>query len=142
MTIAAILQGQNREVVHLESTATVQQAAQLLSDYRIGCLPVVDGSKVVGIISERDIVRLLAQSGLNLLDQPVSTVMTSPALTISPNIAVMSALSLMTQRRIRHLPVVEGSKMIGFVSIGDLVKYRIDRMEAEASAMREYIQSA
>lgn len=142
MTIAAILQGQNREVVQLESTATVQQAAQLLSDYRIGCLPVVDGGKVVGIISERDIVHLLARSGLNLLDQPVSTVMTSPALTISPNIAVMSALSLMTQRRIRHLPVVEGSRMIGFVSIGDLVKYRIDRMEAEASAMREYIQSA
>lgn len=143
MTIAAILQGHsNRGIIHLEPTVSVQQAVQLLSDYRIGCLPVVDSGKVVGIISERDIVRLLTQSGANLLDQPVSQVMTSPALTITSDMAVMTALSLMTQRRIRHLPVVEGGEMIGFVSIGDLVKHRIDRIEAEAAAMREYIQSA
>jgi len=142
MTIAAILNGKGRDVIQLSTGCTVQEAAALLSDKRIGCLPVVDGGSVVGIISERDIVRVVSQLGGKALDSSVGEVMTSPALTISPHENVMSALGLMTQRRIRHLPVIEGGAMIGFVSIGDLVKYRIDCVEAEAKAMREYIQSA
>lgn len=142
MTIAAILAGKGYDVIQLESHATTQEAARLLSERRIGCLPVVDDGEVVGIVSERDIVRTLGSNGASSLNEPVSKVMTSPALTIAPELPVMSALSLMTRRRIRHLPVIEGGKMVGFVSIGDLVKYRIDRIEAEAEAMREYIQGA
>ena len=77
-----------------------------------------------------------------MLDGPVERVMTAPAITVSTDVSVLAALSQMTQRRIRHLPVVEGGELIGLVSIGDLVKYRIDRIETEAEAMRNYIQSA
>lgn len=141
MTVAVILQGKSDEVIHLESTATVQDAARLLSEKRIGCLPVVDNGRVVGIMSERDVVRCLGRGGPEALSQPVSAVMTSPALTIPPETPVLTALSMMTQRRFRHLPVLEGERMVGFVSIGDLVKYRIDGIEREATAMRDYIQS-
>jgi signal-transduction protein with cAMP-binding, CBS, and nucleotidyltransferase domain len=77
-----------------------------------------------------------------MLDRPVGEVMTKPAVTVEPEMQVLHALSLMTKRRIRHLPVLENGRMVGFVSIGDLVKYRIDRIESEAEALREYIQSA
>jgi CBS domain-containing protein len=97
--------------------------------------------KVVGILSERDVVRSLGEKGPGVLDGSVASVMTSPIITIPPETPVITALSLMSRRRIRHLPVMEGDKMVGFVSIGDLVKYRIDRIEAEAAAMRDYIQS-
>ncbi|MEO8723424.1 MAG: CBS domain-containing protein [Sphingobium sp.] len=142
MTIAAILQGKGYEVVQLESTATVQDAMALLIDRRIGCVPIIDGGQVVGIVSERDVVRSLGHSGPDVMHQPVSMVMTSPAVTIPPSTPVISALSLMTQRRIRHLPVIEAGEIVGFVSIGDLVKHRIDKIEAEAAALRDYIQNA
>ena len=142
MTIATILQGKGYEVVQLESTASVQEAANLLSERRIGCVPVVDAGQVVGILSERDIVRSVGSVGPAVLSRPVSDVMTSPAMTIPPHTEVMTALSMMSRRRIRHLPVLDGDAMVGFVSIGDSVKYRIDKIEAEASAMRDYIQSA
>jgi CBS domain-containing protein len=142
MTIAAILQGKGKEVVQLESTATVQDAVTLLVERRIGCVPVIDGGQVVGIVSERDVVRSLGHSGPDVMQQSVRAVMTSPAVTIPPSTPVISALSLMTLRRIRHLPVIEGGEIVGFVSIGDLVKHRIDKIEAEAAAMRDYIQGA
>jgi CBS domain-containing protein len=143
MTIAAILQGKGHAIVYVEANATVLDAITLLAEKRIGCLPVVDGGNVVGIFSERDVIYRLAELGASALDAPVSAVMTSPALTITSDTSVLNALSLMTKRRIRHLPVVdEGAGMSGFVSIGDLVKYRIDRIEAEAASMRDYIQSA
>jgi CBS domain-containing protein len=93
-------------------------------------------------MSERDVIYCLQSDGAAVLDWPVERVMSSPAITVDPDFSVMAALSLMTQRRMRHLPVVQGESLIGLVSIGDLVKYRIDRIEAEAEAMREYIQSA
>ncbi|TNE39207.1 MAG: CBS domain-containing protein [Sphingomonadales bacterium] len=141
MTIAAILNGKGHEVVQIAPDASLQEAAGLLAERRIGCVPVVDGGKVIGILSERDIVRSVGKGGGGALAQPVRDLMTSPAVTITSDVAVISALSLMTRRRIRHLPVLDGSRMVGFVSIGDLVKYRIDRIEAEAAAMRDYIQS-
>jgi len=95
----------------------------------------------VGIFSERDIVRLLSSYGPDALDRTLDDVMTKSPVTCDSNMAVIGALSQMTQKRIRHLPVVDGGKMVGFVSIGDLVKYRIDRIEAEAAAMRDYIAS-
>jgi CBS domain-containing protein len=142
MTIAAILQGKGNEVIQLGPDVSLQQAVALLVERRIGCVPVVAGGKVVGIFSERDVVRAVGEGGADVLSKPVSSVMTSPAVTIAPDMAVMTALSLMTRRRIRHLPVLDNDAIIGFVSIGDLVKYRIDRIEAEAAAMRDYIQSA
>ncbi|MCH4152161.1 MAG: CBS domain-containing protein [Sphingobium sp.] len=141
MTIASILSGKGHDVVALASNASVKEAVELLVGRRIGCVPVVDGGKVVGILSERDVVRSLGEKGPGVLDGSVASVMTSPIITIPPETPVITALSLMSRRRIRHLPVMEGDKMVGFVSIGDLVKYRIDRIEAEAAAMRDYIQS-
>lgn len=141
MTIAAILNNKGHEVVQVSPDVSLRDAAGLLADRRIGCLPVVEEAKVVGILSERDIVRSIGSGGDEVLDRPVRDLMTSPAVTIAPDTAVITALSLMTRRRIRHLPVIDGARMVGFVSIGDLVKYRIDRIEAEAAAMRDYIQS-
>ena len=102
----------------------------------------VEGDRIVGIMSERDVIYSLRDHGAEVLEWPVSRVMTSPAITADPATGVMSVLGLMTERRIRHLPVVEGGRLVGIVSIGDLVKYRMDRIEAEANAMRSYIQSA
>lgn len=142
MTIAAILQGKGDSIVSVQAGDSVLSVVALLGEHRIGCVPVVEGSDVVGIFSERDVVAHLGAYGPKLLDLPVRNVMTSPAMTIQSDMPVLTALSLMTKRRIRHLPVVDNGRMIGFVSIGDLVKYRIDRIEAEAAAMRDYIQSA
>ena len=142
MTIRAILQSKGGEVLSVSSGASVADAVALLAEKRIGALPVIDRGKVCGIFSERDVLYGLAREGAKLLDQRVGDVMISPAITVEPDCPVLTALSLMTRRRIRHLPVTEGDTAIGFVSIGDLVKYRIDRIEGEAAAMREYIQSA
>lgn len=142
MTIAAILKGREGQVISIGSDAKVSEAIALLASKRIGALPVLDGKRVLGIISERDVIYCLATAGGAALDKPVRDVMTAPVQTVAPNHSVLGALSLMTQRRFRHLPVVEGDSLVGFVSIGDLVKYRIDKIEAEAEAMREYIQTA
>jgi CBS domain-containing protein len=146
MTIGAILKGKGGEVASLPSTATVKEAVALLAERRFGAVPVVDpggeGGAVAGIFSERDVTYCLAREGAAALDRKLAEVMTTPVQTVGPADAVIAALSLMTRRRIRHLPVVEGGKLVGFVSIGDLVKYRIDRIEADAAAMRDYIQGA
>ena len=142
MTIAAILDGKPRDIVSVEAGTLVRDAVALLAEKKIGAMPVVDGDRVVGIMSERDVIYCLASDGSAMLDWPVSRVMTAPPITIEPRVSALAALSQMTRRRIRHLPVVEGERLIGFVSIGDLVAYRISRIEQEAEAMRAYIQSA
>jgi CBS domain-containing protein len=142
MTIAAILKGREGRVISVGPDTRVSEAIALLAEKRIGALPVVEGGQVLGIFSERDVIYCLASDGAAALEKPVSEVMTAPAHTVEPNQSVLGALSLMTRRRFRHLPVVEGDSLVGFVSIGDLVKYRIDKIEAEAAAMREYIQTA
>ena len=142
MTIAAILSSKGSEVATIGADNRVKDAVATLGERRIGALPVVEGDQVVGIMSERDVIYCLRDHGAEVLDWPVSRVMTSPAITAEPGTPVLSALALMTERRIRHLPVAEGGRLIGIVSIGDLVKFRMDRIEAEAEAMRSYIQSA
>jgi CBS domain-containing protein len=142
MTIAAILKDKGGEVVRIDADATVLSAVSILAERRIGCLPVLADGKVVGIFSERDVIYRLGKEGAASLNAPVGQVMTSPAHTISSDMPVIHALSLMTKRRIRHLPIVDGDIMVGFVSIGDLVKYRIDRIESEAASLRDYIQTA
>jgi CBS domain-containing protein len=142
MTIAAILEGKPSDIVSVGADTPVRDAVARLAEKKIGAMPVVDGDRVAGIMSERDVIYCLARDGPAMLDWPVSRVMTAPAITIEPKVSALAALSQMTKRRIRHLPVVDGERLIGFVSIGDLVAYRIDRIEQEAEAMRAYIQSA
>ncbi len=143
MTIGAILESKGSEVATIAAEAKVVDAIALLGERRIGALPVVEGSAVHGIMSERDVIYCLREHGAEVLDWPVSRVMTSPAVTVEKSTPVMTALAMMTQRRMRHLPVVDGgATLCGIVSIGDLVKYRIEKIEEEAEAMRSYIQSA
>jgi CBS domain-containing protein len=142
MTIEAILRTKGGEVVTVECDTPVRNAVAQLAERRIGAVPVLKDGKVVGIMSERDIIYCLKSDGAAMLDWPVERVMTSPTITAELDMPVLAGLSLMTERRIRHLPVVSGGRLIGLVSIGDLVKYRMDRIEAEANALRDYIQSA
>ncbi len=141
MTIARLIESRSAQVISCESSTSVREAVAILAEKRIGALPVTVAGAVAGIFSERDAVRQLAQHGPAFLDKTVGEVMTAPAVTVEPGQGVMDALGLMTRRRFRHLPVVENGKMTGFVSIGDLVKYRIELIESEAEAMRSYIQS-
>ena len=142
MTIAAILGGNDRELISITADQSVRDAVALLAQKRIGAVPVMDGDRVVGVFSERDVIHALQAHGAAALENMVGDEMTAPAITVSPAEAAIGALSLMTRRRIRHLPVVADGKVVGIVSIGDLVKYRIDRIEADAEAMRSYIQQA
>lgn len=142
MTIAAILSNKGREVVSITTGQSVGDAVAVLAERRVGAVPVMDGDTVVGIFSERDVIHAIAAHGGAAMARSVADTMTAPPITVAPDEAVIGALSLMTRRRIRHLPVVDQGRVIGFVSIGDLVKYRIDKIEADAEAMRSYIQSA
>ena len=142
MTIATILVGKGHEVISVTARQSVGEAVGVLAERRVGALPVMDGNEVVGIFSERDVIHAINAHGAAALDRTVGEVMTAPAITVGPDEPAIGALSLMTRRRVRHLPVIENARVIGLVSIGDLVKYRIDRIEADAEAMRSYIQSA
>ncbi|MBA3054395.1 MAG: CBS domain-containing protein [Sphingomonadales bacterium] len=142
MTIAHVLAARNQSaVLTAAADMTVHQVATILAEHRIGAVPVMEGERIAGIFSERDVLYCLAKGGASALDRPVCEVMTSPAITVSPETTILEALSLMTRRRIRHLPVTTADAMIGLVSIGDLVKHRIDSIEREAEAMRSYIQA-
>ncbi|WAT17179.1 CBS domain-containing protein [Aurantiacibacter sp. MUD11] len=142
MSVRKILEGRDPAVVSCTPQDSVHTAAKLLAEKRIGALPVLEGGGIAGIFSERDLLYCVARDGASVLERAVSEVMTSPAITIEADTDALKALSLMTRRRIRHLPVLDGGAMVGFVSIGDLVKYRMGIIEAEAEQMREYITSA
>jgi CBS domain-containing protein len=142
MTIAAVLGSKGSAVETIGADDRLYDAVRKLGEKRIGALPVIEDGRIAGIMSERDVIYCLRDHGPEVLDWPVSRVMSSPAITADPATDVLAALSVMTQRRIRHLPVVEGGELKGIVSIGDLVKHRMERIEAEAEAMRTYIQSA
>ena len=142
MTIGRLIEGRNAAIVTCDTDTLVREAVALLAERRIGAMPVMDAGKIAGIFSERDVIYQLQAQGPAMLDRPLREVMTSPAVTVEPETSVLAALSLMTRRRIRHLPVVQDDIMIGLVSIGDLVKSRIEHIESEAEAMRAYIQTA
>ena len=141
MTIAAILQTKGSEVLTVDCATSVRDAVTLLAERKIGAVPVLRGGSVAGIMSERDIIYCLRSDGAAVLDWPVEKIMTAPAITVESGADILGALSLMTKRRIRHLPVVDNEALVGLVSIGDLVKFRMDKIEAEAEAMLNYIQS-
>jgi CBS domain-containing protein len=130
------------DVISCSVDGEVRDAVRLLASRRVGALPVMEGGRVVGIFSERDVIYRLAEEGDACLVRPVGDVMTSPPITVDRATKIVQALALMTKRRIRHLPVVDGDTMCGFISIGDLVKSRFDEVQHEAEAMRDYIAHA
>lgn len=142
MSIQQIVSGREGPVVRIAADDVVREAVRRLADRGIGALPVMEGDTPVGVFSERDLLRCVHEQGAAALDKRVGDAMTAPVVTVSMETSALVALSLMTRRRIRHLPVVDGTgAMIDFISIGDLVKFRMDRIESEAEALREYISS-
>ena len=141
MTISIILDKRGHDTITATPDMTVADAVKILADKRIGALPVVEGDVVVGVMSERDLVYCAAKEGAAALDRPVRDVMTAEPITVQRNHSILGALGLMTDRRVRHLPVVEDGRLVGFISIGDLVKHKIDEVQHEAEALRNYIQA-
>ncbi|KRA81569.1 CBS domain-containing protein [Altererythrobacter sp. Root672] len=142
MTIARVIAGRNQQIIDCSPEETVRTAAERLAEHRIGAMPVVTGGQVDGIFSERDLLYCIAKHGASALDLKVSEVMTAPPIAAEPTTDVLDALEVMTLRRIRHLPVLDGEHLAAFISIGDLVKYRLELVESEANAMRDYIRTA
>jgi CBS domain-containing protein len=144
MTVKAILSRKGNDVITIEPTVTLSAAVNILAERRIGALVVVAGAdkQVAGILSERDIVRALAQRGPGALQEPVGQVMTRRVVTCTESDTVAALMERMTQGKFRHLPVVERGKLVGLVSIGDVVKHRLGEMEHESNALREYILTA
>ena len=142
MTIARLIAGRDQRIVHCSPQETVREAAARLAENRIGAMPVVDGGRVIGIFSERDLLYCVSKHGAGALDLLIEAVMTAPPITADPETTVRDALEVMTLRRIRHLPVLAGDELVAFVSIGDLVKHRLELVEHEAQAMRDYIRTA
>lgn len=142
MTIASILMTKGGEVVTVPVGMPVQGVVALLHEHRIGAVLVVEGDEPVGIVSERDVVKCLHEKGVAILDAAVHVIMTSPIVSASGAESVAEAMEIMTDRRIRHLPVVQEGRLIGIVSIGDLVKRRIEDAENEAGLLKEFISAA
>jgi CBS domain-containing protein len=143
MTVSTILAGKGREVVTIEPTATLNNAVRILTDNRIGAALVLGADRhIVGILSERDIVRVIAERGAAVLDEPVSRTMTRKVSTCNDSETISSIMERMTAGKFRHLPVVDQGRLVGIVSIGDVVKHRLQEMERESMAMRDYILTA
>jgi len=143
MTVKAILSRKGNDVLTIEPTATLAAAVKLLAERRIGAVVITGADRqVIGILSERDIVRAFAAHGPAALDQQVGQVMTRKVMTCDEAETVASLMERMTQGKFRHLPVVERGRLAGIISIGDVVKHRLEEMEKESSALREYILTA
>ena len=142
MLVSQILRSKGDTVFTVTPDETLSAVAGLLHSRRVGALVVMDGDRVGGIVSERDIVRGVAEGGAAALKQAVSSVMTRDVLFAEPGETVDSLLSRMTDRRIRHLPVCQKERLVGIVSIGDLVKSKISEVEAEADGLKAYIAAS
>lgn len=143
MQVSQLLEGRaSGDIISCSPDVPLDRAVHILADKRIGAMPVVENGKVLGIVSERDVLYCLAAEGADSLAKSVREVMTAPAVTVECTTTCVEALALMTARRFRHLPVVDNGEMCGFLSIGDLVKVRLDEVSHEADAMREYIRMA
>ncbi|MBV8791120.1 MAG: CBS domain-containing protein [Pseudolabrys sp.] len=143
MTVTSILAAKGRNVESIEPTATLTNAVKRLTEKKIGALIVRGpGGRLAGIISERDIVRALAARGASALDEPVGQSMTREVVTCGVNDEVASLMERMTRGKFRHMPVITKDELAGVISIGDVVKDRLQAMEQETEAMRDYIRSA
>jgi CBS domain-containing protein len=139
MRIADVLRGKGTGVATVAPSATVAELIGTLASYNVGALPVIDGGELIGIVSERDVVRRLHAAGASLLTQRVTDIMTAGVTTCSPGDQVADLAKIMTTGRFRHLPVLENGALVGIVSIGDLVKARIDLLESEREQLQSYI---
>ncbi|MBY0423546.1 MAG: CBS domain-containing protein [Parvularculaceae bacterium] len=141
MKVEHILQSKGRDVVTIAATAEVAEAVAVLSEKNIGAVVVKEGAVVVGILSERDIVRRLKHDGADALVKIVRTYMTPNPVVCRPDHELDEILEIMTRRRVRHLPVMRDGVLLGMVSIGDVVKRKIEIAEEEARALKDYIAS-
>jgi CBS domain-containing protein len=137
MLISDVLRTKGHEVVTIRPDQTVKDAVERLARHRIGALVVENRLKPIGIFSERDLVNQLAKSGVRAYDYEVRELMSAPIITGHPEDTIEQALDLMTRRRIRHLPILAGDELAGLVSIGDLIKYRLNQKELEANVLLE-----
>ena len=142
MSVASILKAKGAHVETVKPDTTLYKVVWDLKAKGIGALVVSeDGTTVLGLVAERDIVRGLTEHGTRLLARPVSELMTSPAVTCTPGESITAVMARMTRHRARHLPVVAGGKLCGIVSIGDIVKHRLDELEMEANVLRENLMA-
>ncbi|MBV9653006.1 MAG: CBS domain-containing protein [Acetobacteraceae bacterium] len=140
MSIAAILKNKGHDLISVRPSDSVAEAIAVLAEKRIGAvLALGPGRELAGIISERDIVRALAKHGASALDLKVEELMTREVTTASPETSVPEAMELMTTGRFRHIPVLEGGRLVGLISIGDVVKTRIEQQEHEVDSLRSYV---
>jgi CBS domain-containing protein len=143
MTVKAILCKKGRDVVTIDPSATLETAIATLAEHRIGALVVLGADqRVIGILSERDVVRTFAELGADALTRRLAQVMTREVVTCGEGDTAVAIMELMTNGRFRHVPVVERDRLVGIVSIGDIVKHRLSIMEQESAALHDYIHSA
>ncbi|TNE65548.1 MAG: CBS domain-containing protein [Alphaproteobacteria bacterium] len=142
MNVGHILEQKGHDLVALDTSCSVLDVAKLLGERRIGAVPVIDKGKLCGIISERDVVRGIAIRGGGVLADNIATLMTKSVFTCRRDDTLQHLMTMMTERRIRHVPVVEDGQVIGMISIGDVVKERMEESEKEAEALKEYIATA
>jgi CBS domain-containing protein len=142
MTVRAILDSKGHHVLSVVPGAKLAEAVKLLSERRIGAVLVMSQSQMEGILSERDVVRVLGERGAGVLEEPVSSVMTRKVVSCREKDTVSEIMETMTNGKFRHLPVVEDSKVVGLISIGDVVKWRVGEYEREQEALRDYIKTA
>jgi CBS domain-containing protein len=142
MTVRAILDTKGHNILSVEPEAQLSAAVKILGERKIGAVLVMNRGRIEGILSERDIVRVLAERGAAVLDEPVANVMTRKVVSCRQNDTVAAIMEIMTLGKFRHLPVVEGERVVGLISIGDIVKWRVQEYENEQEALRQYIKTA
>jgi CBS domain-containing protein len=142
MTVRAILNSKGHHILSVEPEAKLSVAIKILAERKIGAVLAMDKGRIEGILSERDIVRVLGARGAAVLDEPISAVMTRKVISCKPSDTVSAIMEMMTSGKFRHLPVVEDGRVVGLISIGDIVKRRVSEYENEQEALREYIKTA
>jgi CBS domain-containing protein len=142
MTVRAILDTKGHQITSVEPDAKLAAAIKMLGERKIGAVLVMGQGRIEGILSERDIVRVLGERGASVLDEPVSAVMTRKVVSCKQSDTVSAIMEMMTLKKFRHLPVVEDGRVVGLISIGDIVKWRVREYEAEQEALRDYIKTA
>tara|TARA_R110002096_G_scaffold161016_1_gene327460 strand:+ start:1431 stop:1859 length:429 start_codon:yes stop_codon:yes gene_type:complete len=142
MNVSKILEYKGSEIISLNVGCDVLEVAKLLGTRRIGAIPIMSGDELAGIISERDVMRGLAIKGGDVLSDKVETLMTKSVFTCNKTDTIQHLMTIMTERRIRHIPVLDEGRLIAMISIGDVVKERMQEAEQEADALKEYISMA
>jgi len=142
MTVRAILDNKGHDVLSVEPEAKLASAVKLLGERKIGAVLAMRAGRIEGILSERDIVRVLGERGAAVLDEPISAVMTRKVVSCKQSDTVSAIMEMMTRGKFRHLPVMDGERLVGLISIGDVVKSRVQEYEREQEALRDYIKTA